>query len=571
MCGRCDSNRKDFSKKNCHDNSTKYVQGGRCEPGDGSKCSPWNSLALAEADITWKKLIVLSSPFALDGGITLRNGTTLEGCQDPLSGPLSPDQPTITNTSVATNGGNGVVVESGDVCIKNIHFNNTWASAILYDNAVNLTMKNVLVTGHNQGELSLPFPHSPIIGPSERLRYFVAGVQGTVSNNGKTLLNKVKISNNHVGNGVNEFVIGGANRSVRILESEFTALGLNVVPPSDVESRVRGVLIVAAGVGSQVDAKICSGNFHDYLESSLADVHSGFVGYTVDGGKGEFLVAKSKISNISTDDSFAFGILTFAHTNPAVVIPFVRSEFKLVVKKSIFEGPMNFGILYETANGVGSLIVTDNTFVDVNDNLVSFTGGDSQLTSTITGNNGSGNDGFVVVVSNPDVYGNPPNNFQTLTINNNTFTAETFAPIQVIPIDEVWTSLSLDIFNNCFDGLGSSFGGLVGLSFGGDAGNATLNAHQNNIVGYAFDIYEDGTNMTYAAQNNWWGSVAGPQNITNPPGIAVAIPFLVAPISCPAVKYCASSPELLAELQLPTISASNVREYKAKLLKLREK
>src|SRR5437660_1323379 len=88
----------------------KYVQGGSCNPGDGSKKHPYNSLALAQADTSWTTLVVLASPVALDGGITMRAGTKLIGEKNPVDGPVSANQPTITNSSSALNGGNGWLV-----------------------------------------------------------------------------------------------------------------------------------------------------------------------------------------------------------------------------------------------------------------------------------------------------------------------------------------------------------------------------------------------------------------------------------------------------------------------------
>ena len=194
-------------KKKSYGCYAKYVQGGRCEPGDGSKCSPWNSLALAEADGNWKTLVVLSSPIALDGGILLKNGQKLVGEKSPVDGLLSWDQPTITNTDLNSNGGNGVKVDSGSVVVKNIHFANTQVSAINYDNAKDLFVKNVLVTGHNQSQKPVAMGYTDVQG---RTRIYYAGIHGQNGNNGKTTLYKIVIRNNFAGPDVYDVAKDGA-------------------------------------------------------------------------------------------------------------------------------------------------------------------------------------------------------------------------------------------------------------------------------------------------------------------------------------------------------------------------
>ena len=125
----------------------KYVQGGLCDQGDGSRHKPYNSLILAQNDLIWSTLIVLSSPIPLVDGITLRHGTKLIG-ED--------------NDNLPILSKNGVIC-NGISHIENIYFKDTIGSSINYDNATNITIKNVIITGHNK-DLLLNQPDSELAG-----------------------------------------------------------------------------------------------------------------------------------------------------------------------------------------------------------------------------------------------------------------------------------------------------------------------------------------------------------------------------------------------------------------------
>ena len=121
-------------------------------------------------------LIIVSSLFPLDGGITLKPGQKLIGEEDPTGIAISPTQPTIINTGT-TNDGNGVVV-TGDATIKNLFVNNTNNSGIDTALAENLTIENVRVTGFSQNQAFKSW-----------------GIGGVEQNSGETRIENVIISN----------------------------------------------------------------------------------------------------------------------------------------------------------------------------------------------------------------------------------------------------------------------------------------------------------------------------------------------------------------------------------------
>ena len=289
-----------FSKKLC-DNTTKYVKGGLCKPGNGSKCKPWNSLALAEADTTWKTLVVLASMDQLNGGINMRPGTKLIGEKSPVNGPPTGKQCIISNLDPTNHDGKCVFVISGDVYIKNIYFREVDNSAIDYDNARNLTVKNVLITRFNKGLYA-----SPITGRhyDAILDYYVnSGINAENKNDGVTRLCRVIVKDNYSGSGLFEEVYGGANRKIYIDNCEFGNLtNANVVNGLCED---RGKLYGIFGIWLQgfeqsiVDVKIRKTFVHDFDQNPITFTQFSW---------GIFISPYSSTWNILIEDSTFYNI-----------------------------------------------------------------------------------------------------------------------------------------------------------------------------------------------------------------------------------------------------------------------
>lgn len=130
------------------DKRVKYIQADAPAGGNGSKHHPFNNLADAEAnEENWDVLIVRSSTLPLKPIATfnLLDGRKLVGEENPTDTHLSLTQPTI----VPQFSGN-VITVNGEVAIENI-FITAASTAINYDNATNLSVKNVLITNSTRG------------------------------------------------------------------------------------------------------------------------------------------------------------------------------------------------------------------------------------------------------------------------------------------------------------------------------------------------------------------------------------------------------------------------------------
>lgn len=487
-----------------------YVQAHGCPGGNGSQKRPYRTLAEAEADTSWGKLVVLPSPYPLDGGITLRPGTKLiGGGSNPTLVPLAIDQPTITNTSSSSNGGNGVVV-TGNASIENIYFKNVWASAIRYDQACDLCVKNVLITGNNQGNV-LSQANTTIGSPEF---YEVAAIHGQPTQSGKTCLERVIIRNGQTGSGIIEQPYQGALRqliveSCEISEINSTTTLTNVFP-------VAGIIADPIGQETRQDVLIKNSYLHDFgSQVNTSAQNRGIVLATVSGSTQTNFITGCTLYKIHSSNQMAsFHLLS--ETNDEAVAN-VSANLKLRVEACHFEEPLENTLLQvtaiqnETTNGQTELIIKNSIITNVFDNIVSFLFGSGTQKETIIGNHCSGYDSFYVAATagSSVPFPNPQRVTETL-IKDNTFTGGTsFGAIDVIAnIDggsNPWNNLTINAENNCFTGMGDEGVAFLGLDFGsGGAGNATIHAHQNSIVGF-FDISDQHANINYFAQMNWWG------------------------------------------------------------------
>jgi hypothetical protein len=493
----------------------KYVQAGGCKKGNGSKKHPFNTLAEAEADTSWKTLVVLPSPFVLDGGITLRSGTNLIGAAcNSASGALSVDQPTITNSSGATNGGNGVVVR-GNAKIKNIYIKDTWASGIRYDEAKNLEVKNVLITGYNQGNVL-----SQVNRPIAEF-YEVAGIHGQLKKDGTTTLEQVIIRNNNTGSGVIDQPYQGAQRQLIVKDCEFAELKTINVRTDIIIASFAGLLPVAIDVGTKYQVCVIHSYFHDFEPPALQSrQYQGILPVALNGAHQKIAVSDSSFFNIYADSQqAATHILSLADANPTEVAASVRSKLGVNINHCHFEEPLVNTTKQVTAfqlnvtNSNADFSIENCVITNVFDNIVTILLGDGTLKGSIIGNHCSGFEAFFAALTELSSHSVPnPQRFEDILIEKNTFVGgENAGAILVAPnfngISSPWVNLTINVKKNCFDGLGTGFAAFFGFSgaSGGAGNNANIIAHKNSITNFGFDILDLGANVNYYAQKNWWG------------------------------------------------------------------
>ncbi len=537
-----------------------FVQGGKCTPGIGTKQDPYNSLALAQADTSWTTLVVLPSPVALDGGIAMRPGTTIIGGKSPVNGSLDYDQPTITNTSIDSNGGNGVVVISGDVTVKNIYFKDTWGSAIKYDNARDLIVKNVLVTGFNQGELMVP------VLPRLKLRE-IGAFDATILNDGKTEVFNTIIRDGHTGIGIGEFAVG-TNRRMTLESVEMSGLRSFIPAEPDV-LRFNVAVAPICFNSAKLKLKIKDCYFHDMAPNFDPFIFTEIV--KVEAREGSFVEMEMK--NTSFVHNHVFGQLFLMNDISTYTLDdnlessLALSRFKSHIENCYFEEPVEnslesvVAIYHQNINNSQTDIkILNNTFNNMYDNIVSISAGITRETYTIEGNTGTGLDGFYTAAS---TISETPNSLNTkVKIKNNNFAGgNNGGPVTVVSaldgVDAPWNSLKICVEHNCFDGLGSGFAGLLGVDFASNtvgAGNASIYAHKNNIIGVEFDIFDSFANVNYFAEKNWWGQPSGADSIQNlGSGVVDVSHPLHRPIKCPPKTACIPNP---VSPPLPAAAAS---------------
>jgi hypothetical protein len=465
----CASFAQDDSRRGCQ-KIVKYVKGGACTPGEGTKSHPFGTLQEAEEN-SWDVLIVLSSTVALDGGITLKSGQKLIGEEDPTCLALSPTQPTITNSSNTKNGGNGAVIV-GQGTIENIYFKNTFASGIIYDEGTNVSIKNVLVTGHNVGGLS-----------------FKEAIGGMVTRSGKTYIRNTVIRNSaHIvtsDRGIAEFATQNARRDIHISSCEIT----------DVPAENTTALIVSAGGAGNVTAIIEHTYIHDI-------VGRGIHGQTLQTGSGNLTlcVKKTVLNNIGDIHLLNFAL---SGTITSQICACTFQQPVIALRSAVF--------LYSSNSTINSTIENCSS-----DNLSSFVAtqhsdtsiGSTQkvriLNNTIFERIQEGGHLYRVLNNSSLV----PNAQTTETyFEGNLFTGNN--GILIFP-NSPWLLLDIKLTHNCLNGFGSEPFALFAAS--GDAGpQATITACKNNIVGFSPQIVDFGTTsaINYIVPKNWWGGGMG--------------------------------------------------------------
>ena len=137
-----------------------YVMGTAADGGNGSRQHPYNSLAGVELNSTpGDKITVLYSDVALDGGILLKEGQHLQGEKGKKDDKHK--LPVITNTSLTTNDGNGIVAAK-EARVSFVNVKDVLRSGIFFGNASNLVIKKNIIENPNRGAF-VGFPVSAAI------------------------------------------------------------------------------------------------------------------------------------------------------------------------------------------------------------------------------------------------------------------------------------------------------------------------------------------------------------------------------------------------------------------------
>ncbi len=514
-------------EKNC-DDRVKFVQGGLCKPGNGSKKHPFMTLAQAEADQAyWDVLIVLSSSSELNGGITLLPGRKLIGEEDPTGINLSITQPTITNTTNA-NGGHGVVV-TGDATIENLHINNTLNDGLNYDQAVDLTVNNLLITGFGG-----------------------SGIRGDCTKSGKTDISHVVIRNNKVTKEIDTIAIAdslskGIERRCTIANCEISDLASD----QSAGKRVFGIRCLSGDENTSSVVEIKDTYIHDFIapnNSNIAAVLEAF-----DGSSLAARVSDSTFYNIGFNSGHVVGF-SFS-TRPSLK----KEDLKICVNRSVFEELVenNQTIMasLQTASGSSDLTVKNSYSTNLAIPVFSSIRDKSEQKIKIIGNLASGGSfgTFFLVQSSSSVM---VSGITDALVKDNSYTGGSNSSAIQVFAGSPWDRLNLKLENNCF----SSLGGDVSLGLSGfstraaisDAGNATITATHNSFSGFRSDIVDRRSNINYLVRENWWGPAAvcppcngeyqtcegtlclGPKNVVNEgTGLIDAGKPLAVSIKCP--------------------------------------
>jgi hypothetical protein len=251
------------------DGSPIWVQAGSTGSQHGTSENPYSTLAQAEANLSWNILHILPGSGPLDGGITIKHGQTVRGV-DPTS------RPEITNTSFVSNDGHAIVIDGECVWIENVHIVSPQASGILMDDASNVSVKNVLITGHNKSIVDNPelsYTSLVNITNSGRQQIDWSGIHGQMINDGDLILDNVEIRDNHSGPGVYNCAIG-STRTLKVRNSNLHRLTRNSVESSTFRYNC-AIYGVASGSGSVLNFDMADSNVSDLYKSMAGSQSNG--------------------------------------------------------------------------------------------------------------------------------------------------------------------------------------------------------------------------------------------------------------------------------------------------------
>lgn len=513
---------------------TKYVQGGATAPFKGTKNHPFGLLSQAEADQdNWDTLVVLSSSTILDEGITLQDGKKLIGEKNPTCGELSPTQPTITNTDINnSNLGNGVIVK-GNATIQNIYFTNTQASAINYNDADDLTVKNVLITNYDQSNS------------------FSAALLGISTKNGTTHIENCIVRDCTIATeAISQKTSGSLQRKLFICSSEFTDLvesalsvesdgnSIQKITMTDTTVSNATNMVEADSFGSStldITLSHCSGDnltdsaleLTDAQESSVMDVTVTDCSFD--------LIHDSVIETQSDDEAILHLTVCNSSFTNTLEAPNVlalesndASSQTVIIKGSTFSHNNLLTIIETAADDESTLDVTvckclmEEETVNPNSTNIFLSSDESSTLKAVIKDTVSKNRGiFVQQVSDDEsnisleLLCNKVTDatfFSARTGSSNaqgqtfwgTFKGNTFNGTTAINVDseqEFYDIFTLELHDNCFTGTDKAFNIIAD----GLATTGTITAHCNNFAGFEIDINDFNANIPYNVRKNWWG------------------------------------------------------------------
>ncbi len=438
----------------CHEKKevVKYVQGGANAPGNGTKEHPFATLQVAQKDPSWDVLIVLSSKVPLTDGIILAN-RKLIGEENPTCITFSPTQPTLTTLGVTV---------VGNSVVENLYIKDTTGSAINYDKAENLTVKNVLISGFNKGN-----------------SISVAGIQGNSSSPGETIVEHTIIRNNNgtTGIGISD-IPANVSRKLTVCNCTFSAL------------TTTGITSIAANPTTSVRVIIRDSYFHDFNATNGTGVSCS----TSIGAQETVLIKNSSFSSIAsaTGGSHIRANLTGS------------SDLKLKIDTCSFEENTLFDssstIFVGNAGSTGEVIVENSVSTNLVNFFVSTGSGASIQKNKLCGNTVTGTASVFYLLTN-NGSSSPQSPVEITDIKGNLFTGR---EVINLPIVKPWTLLEIHAEHNCF----TASSGISSAGFSaqpGNAGNADIFAHKNSFIGFTTDISDSGTNINYLVSKNFWG------------------------------------------------------------------
>ncbi len=460
------------SDKHCHEEVVKFVQATASPNGNGSKKHPFATLAAA-ALATWDVLIVLPSTKALEGGLTLKPGQKIIGSCDPTDISLSPAQPIITTSSTSPNNGVGITA-TGDNVIKNLYFQNTWSSAINYDNATNLTIQDCLITGHNQG--------STVITTGFFTGALVGGIQGQCSQSGETRIEHVIIRNNHAGPGIQDLPVNPAHRELTVCKCELAQLNTT------------GILSDPVGSTTTVFSSVVVKD--SYLHDFIGNTGIGFLCFPHNGSVQTVLIKDSAFSNINDSNIEAGPAFFTTNAGPS-------PELKIEIDGCSFESSTSVAITIFNNNSSQSEAIVTNSTSNVSTFFLSQVFDNGIQQNRLCGNTVTGVTFYEAQASHSVVA--LPMPVEITEIIGNCFTGN--IGIELLPLIK-WTLLDITAECNCFYGSGTNsilFDTITSTPTPG-AFNGLINAHDNTFSGFTTDIKDNGSNVSYLVSRNFWGT-----------------------------------------------------------------
>ncbi len=435
------------SDKHCHNEEVvKFVQGGAPAGGTGTKKHPFATLKEAAAS-TWDILIVLPSAVALTDGITLTNQKLIGDICD-------------SNVAVFPRLTTNQVTVIGDGAIENIFFTNMLGSAINYDKAENLIVKDVSIDGFNTKTPSTGAP----------------AITGTCPQSGNTLIENVIIRND---NGANAGIYdsptnSGVSRELTICGCELTTITNNGIE-------------TAPDKGASSDVVIKDSYLHDFVSTSSPNGINVNLGSTSSSTE-TILVKNTSFYNVGVDEG-----------NEILVNTKNNSDLKMKVDSCSFQetesGSDVFVVSSNNSNSSCEIVVENS--VSTNEGVFFFEflsaaiRQDNRLCgNTVTGGifyeteiNGAGKSAVIT-----DIRGNIFNGTTGIQING-LFHGSTYSPLYITAE------------HNCFTGTGNAFH----TSATGNIGTAVIDAHCNSFSGFNPDIKDAGSNVSYLVSKNFWG------------------------------------------------------------------